>query len=600
MGWRIGVHDPHAPTSHGGTYWNDHANVVSTLLVVLGCALLVMPLAILGMELSWIVWRLARPTWLTAAVMAVAGIICVLVFNGLVAWLWPWGLLLPDRLFGILPPSSMTTSPMVLWTTLGVEASAGPLLLLVFDGALFARERTLTGGLRRQAQRQEQQASHNPHPAHTPRYASGMAPVAIADAGHPAGGIRLGVEKDNKRRAFDLTMKELALHTFLPGASGSGKTTTLERLADGAMENGCGIVILDCKGGSLGGTAKRLADRHGMPFVVVDPHDPQTVGYEPCTGSPSDIANKLIGSFNYGEGGEIYKQVAMHALPLIVAGLVASGQPVTLASIASQCDVNGLRLLGRKVGMSGDEADVQRQALADELSNLLDDNDPAGKNGVLSLKHRFGAILQGEFAPLFRPGRPFLSWDAVLATPTVVYISLPVTAASEDVDLMGRVLIQDIKQVCSRRLRAVAQNPGTPLTPTLVAIDEFAALKDAKQIVDLLLQARQAALPLVLATQYFPQDPDLAKAVLQSGLLIVHRLVAKDAEDMAAQFGTKSEWKVTYQTDWQEGTTQKGSIRDVQGYVVHPNVLRTLPQGVATVRSVVTDRTETVAVFPVT
>ena len=49
----------------------------------------------------------------------------------------------------------------------------------------------------------------------------------------------------------------------------------------------------------------------------------------------------------------------------------------------------------------------------------------------------------------------FLDWDAVLATPTVVYISLPVTAASEDVELMGRVLLQDIKQVCSRRLRFV-------------------------------------------------------------------------------------------------------------------------------------------------
>jgi hypothetical protein len=598
MDWRLGVHDAHAPTSYGGTYWNDHANVVSTLLVVLGCVLIVMPLAILGMALSWIVWRMARPTWLTAAVMAVAGVLCVLVFNGHVAWLWPWGLLVPDRLFGILPVASTTMSPDVLWATLGVEASAGPLLLLVFDGVLFARERTLTGGLRSQAERQRAQAARNPHPAQSPQYASGMAPVAIADAGHPPGGIRLGVEKDNKRRAFDLTMQELALHTFLPGASGSGKTTTLERLADGAMENGCGIVVVDCKGGSLGVTAKRLADRHGMPFCVVDPNDPATVGYEPCTGSPSDIANKIIGSFNYGEGGEIYKQVAMHAVPLIVRGLVASGQPVTLATIANACDLNRLRILASKVETGGDEP--WRTVLADELSTLLDDNDAAGKNGVLSLKHRFGAILQGEFGPLFTPGRPFLDWDAVLATPTVVYISLPVTAASEDVDLMGRVLIQDIKQACSRRLRAVAQHPDVPLVPTLVAIDEFAALKDAKQIVDLLLQARQAALPLVLATQYFPQDPDLAKAVLQSGLIIVHRLVAKDSEDMAAQFGTKSEWKVTYQTDWQEGTTQKGSIRDVQGYVVHPNVLRTLPQGVAAVRSVVSDRTETVAIFPVT
>lgn len=605
MGWQVGTHTPQGPTSIGGAFYTDHANVMGTLLILLGSTLVVMPLALVGMAVSWGVWRIARPTWLTAALMSVAGAITVVVFASHVAWLWPWGVFIPGRLFGILPPSSATGAPDPLLVTLGIEGAAGPLLLLLFDAALFARERTLGGGLLRQSQRKRREEGGNALSGGVTRpYASPMAVQALpADRTHPRGGIRLGALKDNKRRPFDLAMPELALHTFLPGTTGSGKTTTLERLADGAMENGSGLVIIDCKGGSLGVTAKRLAARHGLPFVAVDPSDPETVGYEPCTGSPSDVANKLIGSFSFGESGEIYKQIAMHAVPLIVQGLIAAGIPVSLATIAGQCDLNGLRVLARKVeGDGGDsvaEPDAtQRMALADELSNLIDDNDPAGKNGILSLKHRFGAILQGEFRPLFT-GNDVLDWDASLATPTVVYVSLPVTAASEDVELMGRVLIQDIKQVCSRRLREVARHPDVPLVPTLVAIDEFAALKDAKQIIDLLLQARQAALPLVLATQYVPQDPDLAKALFQSGLLIVHRLVQQDAEAMAAQFGTRSEWKVTYQTDWQSGTTEKGSIRDVQGYVIHPNVLRTLPQGVAAVRSIQTNRTETVAVFPV-
>ena len=103
----------------------------------------------------------------------------------------------------------------------------------------------------------------------------------------------------------------------------------------------------------------------------------------------------------------------------------------------------------------------------------------------------------------------------------------------------------------------------------------------------------------MLATQQFPQDPDLAKALFQAGLLIVHRLVSDDAEAMAAQFGTRAEWKVTYQTDWEQGGTQKGSIRDVQSYVIHPNVLRTLDAGIVAVRSIQSQRTELVAVTPV-
>lgn len=606
MGWNIGQHPTLTPTSHVGAYYNDHRNLVTSILVMLCIALLVMPVAAVGMAVAWAVWRYVRPSVLTASAMAVSGAVTVLVFSEHVAWLWPWGVLIPGRLFGILPVVSATGDGMTLLTSAAIEVCAGPVLLLALDGLWIARGRTLSGGLIRQAERKRAEegmgSAHlgNDHQSGRPApYASGMRRV-VADDAHPPGGIRLGVLKDNSRRPFDLTMGELALHTFLPGTTGSGKTTTLERLADGAMSNGSGFIVIDCKGGSLGVTARRLAARHGLPFIVVDPHDPKTIGYEPCIGSPSDIANKLIGSFSFGETGEIYKQIAMHAVPLIVQGLVAADMPVTLRSIAGACDLNGLRVLARKVEQGGTVKDAaEREALADELSNLLDESDGAGKSGVLSLKHRFGAVLQGEFGPLFAQKKN-LDWDAVLATPTVLYISLPVTAASEDVELMGRILIQDIKQVCSRRLRAVAQKPDVPLVPTLVAIDEFAALKDAKQIIDLLLQARQAALPLVLATQYFPQDPDLKKAVMQAGLTIVHRLVAEDAEPMAAQFGTRAEWKVTYQTDWETGGTEKGSIRDVQGYVIHPNVLRTLPQGVAAIRTVQTNRTDTVTVFPVT
>jgi hypothetical protein len=351
--------------------------------------------------------------------------------------------------------------------------------------------------------------------------------------------------------------------------------------------------------GALEPTARKLAALHNLPFLLVDPGDPATVGYNPCTGSPSDIANKLIGSFTFGEAGEIYKQVGMHVIPLIVQGLRAAGMPVTLSSIANACDPNGLRVLARKVETaqegegSGEDEEEQAKALADELTSLLDDGDIAGKSGVISLKHRFGALVQGAFGPLFKGTgeSSFLDWDSALATPSVVYVSLPVTGASEDVELMGRVLVQDLKQVCSRRLRQVGrEGGGVALNPTIVAIDEFAALKDAKQIIDLLLQARQAEMPLLLATQFLPQDPDLKKAVLQSGLLIAHRLEAADAVDIAAQFGTRPRWKVTFQQDWNTGMTEKGSVRDVEEYVVHPNTLRALPQGTAAVRAVPSQR----------
>jgi len=599
----LGPHQPGIPTTDVGSQFNLYVNVTTSLAVVLAASVLAMPAAVIGMVISWGIWKLTRPTWLTATIMSATGVLCVLLLSREVAWFWPWGLLIPGRLYDLLPVTSTVSLSNALLRSCAIELCAGPVLLLGWESMLGFREQTLLAGIFRQAKDVRKEAAQ----AQTGKgmYAHAMNDATV-DAAHPNGGIRLGVFKTNRRKAFDLTVEELGLHTFLPGATGSGKTTTLERLADGAMASGGGLVIIDCKGGSLGATARKLATRHGLPFIVVDPDDPTTVGYNPCTGSPSDVANKLIGSFAFGEAGEIYKQVGMNVIPLVVKGLNATGVPITLLTIADSLDANGLRILAKKVDDLTPDADdttsdpktVELRALADQLKNFVGDGDIAGKNGVSGLKFRLGALVQGSFGPLFSVAKP-LDWDSVFASPSVVYVSLPVTAASEDVELLGRVIIQDLKQVCGRRLRSVA-NGTASIAPTLIAIDEFAALKDAKQIIDLLLQARQAKLPLVLSTQLLPQDPDLRSAVLQAGLLIAHRLQAADAEEIAAQFGTSPSWKVTHQIDWETATTAKGTIRDVDEYVVHPNTLRQLPVGTAAVRSVQTARWGIVEVFQTT
>ena len=584
---------PPEATSHVGSEFNAWANATVSLGVIIGIVVFAMPASLLGMLLVWTVWRLTRPLWLMIAVLSVGFAVGVVILNREVAWCWPFGLLIPNRLFSMLPPSSALPVGSAVWRSTLVEMQAGPLLLLAIEAFGAIRERTLTSGLYRQAQGRlggERQGWTSLLGGRLRQYASVVSPsgpTALHDTDHPSGGIRLGALRDNRRKPFDLALSEMRLHTFLPGATGSGKTTTLERLADGALRCGAGLVVIDCKGGGLGASARKLAARYSLPFVTVDPDDPATIGYDPCSGTGADVANKLIGSFTFGEAGEIYKQVGMHVVPIIVRGMASAGLPVTLRQLAESCTPNGLRILAHK---------VQDESLQDELTNLLDDTDAAGKSGLISLQHRFGALLQGSFGPLLT-AKKVLDWDSAFAQPMVVYVALSATAASEDVDLMGRVLIQDLKQACARRLRAVAN--GETLAPVLCAIDEFAALKEARQIIDLLLQARQAAMPLLLATQFLPQDPDLRKAVLQAGLLVVHRLEAQDAQDVAAQFGTRPSWKVTHQIDWETGTTAKGSIRDVEEYVIHPNTLRRLPVGTAAVRSVPTDRHALVEIIPV-
>jgi hypothetical protein len=388
------------------------------------------------------------------------------------------------------------------------------------------------------------------------------------DWNHPPGKIRLGL--DESRRVFDLDISEVGEHIFIPGAPGMGKTTTLLRLAGGALTNGYGAVIIDCKGVGLAPDSRRLAQRFGIPFHQVDPDERSSLGYDPCTGDPSHVANKLVGAFQFSGEAEIFKQVAMEVVPIIAGALTAAREPVTLRRIYDALGRGGLARLGRTPG-----ADAYRDRL-----ESLEQGGGVGTSGYVGLQRRLGALLEGKFGKLFEK-KPALDWAKVTASPSVTYFSLSATAASEDVELFGRVITQDLKQLCDARLRSLRS--GKKLTPILLIYDEFAALQEPKQIVDLLLQARQAKMPVVGATQYLPELIPIRTPFLQAGTLICHRIGSEDAQAIAAEIGTKQVPKVTSQVDYETGESAMGSVRMVDEFYIHPNTLRELPVGTTAV-----------------
>ncbi len=128
------------------------------------------------------------------------------------------------------------------------------------------------------------------------------------------------------------------------------------------------------------------------------------------------------------------------------------------------------------IGRIAEGADAFRDRL-----EQLDESGGVGAAGYAGLERRLGALMEGTFGEVFRK-LPALSWAKQLATPQVTYLSLSATAASEDVELFGRVITQVLKQVCDERMRAIER--GENPTPVLIIYDEFAALREAVQVVD--------------------------------------------------------------------------------------------------------------------
>jgi Helicase HerA, central domain len=554
-----------APAAQGPIE-NRVQDLAAALLVACAATAISDPGVIAG-AVFWIGWRwLYRPSLPQRVAAAALFATPLLALHSFIVWAWPWRHWLGSMLPAVASPAASFNAGSAAYT----EALLGPLWLEAFALALSLRSRRVDAQVRRD------------HRLDTRRWrAISSGARAMLDAAdsppHPPGAIRLGVDGDTNA-PLDLALPtDLATHVFLPGATGTGKTTTIARLADGALFNGYAVVIVDAKGSGLKRTARDLAARYKVPFLAVDPDDPKSLGYNPCTGDASEVANKIVGAFSYGPTAEFYKNIAMEAVPIVVRGLQAAGEPVTLAALRDAFGIRGTARIAQKI--------QDNETLVDELLEIggegMHSRQPNGGTG--GLRYRLGALLQGKFRPLFE-AKKFLDWDAVLARPCVVYVSLSALASSEDVELFGRVIAQDLKQVCARRLRRIAA--GKDVLPVLSVWDEFAALREAEQLVDFQLQAREALMPTVISTQFVPEVPALRKSCLSAGLLLVHRVEAEDAEAIAAQFGTRPATDVTHQIDYGTGYSEKGSIRKVDKYNVHPNEIRTFETGQVAYKSV--------------
>jgi hypothetical protein len=366
------------------------------------------------------------------------------------------------------------------------------------------------------------------------------------------------------RQRFWLGLAELERHATLTGTTGSGKTTTLGRLMDAAMSAGWSVMVVDAKGGRLANVCRELGAAHALPARVWLPGHPESWTYDLCDGEPTAIGNRLVGAFDHGREGQVYRNLAQALVPMAAGSLLESGQPCTLDSLRFSLDAAHLAGLARRV------ADV---ALKAELVAMLDDD--LHRKALSGLVGRLRSLRYGAFGAWLLPSEHTLNLAENLQAPGVTYLGLPATAASEDVALVGRVLIQHLKQVSYARLWSDEPQPG------LVVFDEFASLGEAVQLIDLLLQAREARLAVVVSTQQLPREAVLRKALLGAGALFAHQIGApEDADAMARALGSRSGTEIVRQIQLgPAGPFARRLLRPRESFLVSPDQLGRLPIG---------------------
>jgi len=150
-------------------------------------------------------------------------------------------------------------------------------------------------------------------------------------------------------QAFRLQLRELERHVTLIGTTGSGKTTTLTRLVEAAISADWSVLVVDAKGGRLATVCRSIGAAHGVPARIWLPGNHEHGWtYDLCAGEPTAVGNRLVGAFEHGREGQVYRNLSQSLVPLAVRALIQSGQPCTLDSLRYSLDETHLAGLARR------------------------------------------------------------------------------------------------------------------------------------------------------------------------------------------------------------------------------------------------------------
>jgi conjugal transfer pilus assembly protein TraD len=341
-----------------------------------------------------------------------------------------------------------------------------------------------------------------------------------------------------------LSPDRLCRHLLVCGATGSGKTETVLRLAwTVAKESDAPVFYLDGKGDRQ--TAERFsglmsdAGRRTRVF----PNEP----FDAWRGQPHEIHGRLMEIIDYTSDGPAawYRDVAKNVLRLVCEH--PDGPPRSSAEALARMDADTLA-----------KAHQGSSALAALTAQQV-------KQVRLRYEAFFGqtrGTLDGTWA-----------WEDTNAA----YLLLDSLALREETNGLARIIFEDFAHYFTTR------KPRSQFA--LLIVDEFSGLAEGAGMAARIEQARGFNTSLVLAPQVVAgmgDEQEAARILGSVETVICHRV--NTPEDIIALAGTRKtmEYSSHYAT---EGATGEGSARIQHQFKIDPNKVRALPPGHAYVIS---------------
>lgn len=388
----------------------------------------------------------------------------------------------------------------------------------------------------------------------------------------------------NERRPHYFTEEERGMHTQVIGATGFGKTASvLMPLLRHDLRMGKSVIFIDGKGDmeALGAFAT-LAEEAGRGYdvFIFSPSYPNLSNpWNPlASGNPIVQKDRIVGAQIWTE--EYYKKKGEDLLQTVFQifdDLKVTPSFPRLSRFLKNPEVDFIK--GRKFRDKEIEADYKNLKLslkndAKQYAGIIADIDLMAKSFLKSMFEED----QNDGISLF---------EAVMRQ-KVVYFHLPVLMMEETMKRIARMVIHEMKIVCSELQNYVGKRERPRAS---LYIDEFASFA-TENFIELLNKARSAGVGTTLIHQSLGDiesvSVNFACQVFENtnNKIILHIDDPGTIERYCRMAGTHQEMKYTYQTDDSllgMSKTGMGTMREVEAFNIDPNAFRFLGIGEAVV-----------------
>lgn len=436
-----------------------------------------------------------------------------------------------------------------------------------------------------------------------PEWPQTETPVSSPDKLYMSLGVLTSTAKEYKY----LTADNFRMHSYIDGPSGHGKTTDIVTIARALVEAPAArdlnipLFIMTFKPeDDLTIALRTIARRAGRGFhVITEDGRNSTTTYNPLAiGTPEQLRNRLIeAEENSADGG------------FSEAHYKRTGQRLTLFATRALVDLaeRGIRYdRGRKHWRQDlphlvqlmDPKQLEKvlpdlsPAVADDLANYLAEvaEDESLARDAAGMRTRFAVTAEGAVRHVIRDADNGLVLEDALEAGDVILFNLDAASDTDAARQLGNLAISDLVATMPR-LAAKQWHVGKVRRIGWCCVDEFSAL-GGTALKNLFERSRSYGLGVCLATQVGASleeyGPSFKKSVMKNSNVKIYHNQGEDAEERSNTWGTEKGWQETKQLfddrdllGTQTRASGQGSLREVDRYAVHPNLLRKLSPGEA-------------------